>query len=90
MNSAPATAEDAEGSPSNSAAKPELVEGQCEGRRVELLAGLYGLHLRERGYAPDEAAQLVIRRYPGMRRRLQALANRPSAPGLAWRSGTHD
>jgi hypothetical protein len=36
-------------------------------------AAFYGLVLRAEGYAPDEAAALVVERYPGARERLQSL-----------------
>lgn len=53
--------------------KRKLVE---PGDLTVLRAGLYGLILRERGYAPDEAALLVVSRYPTMRPNLQALLSR--------------
>ena len=39
-----------------------------------LRACFYGLILRHRGYAPDEAALLVIERYPRVRRLLADFA----------------
>lgn len=45
-----------------------------DGRRPELAAGLYGLFLRQQGFTPAEAAQLVIERYPWARLKLGLLA----------------
>ena len=59
---------------------PELLrEARCNmsDDRTDLLAGLYGLVLRQQGYAVDEAAALVIERYPGTRPKLEKFARRP-------------
>ena len=42
--------------------------------RERARAALYGLFLRRQGYARDEAASLVIRRYPRLRPWLEKLA----------------
>jgi len=44
--------------------------------RTILHAALYGLYLREHGYAAGEAALLVSLRYPCVQHRLQKLASR--------------
>jgi len=44
--------------------------------RDGLLANFYGLYLRQRGYSPERAAELVARLYPALRRQLQELASR--------------
>lgn len=51
--------------------------------RTELLAGLYGLILRQQGYAPHETAALVIERYPATRPKLEKLARPPVVDPLA-------
>ena len=54
-------------------AQDEPGEPETSSRREEALLGraaLYALILRKRGYAPDEAACFVARRYPIARKRL--------------------
>jgi hypothetical protein len=45
-----------------------------------LLAGFYGLYLREQGYPREEAAKLVILRYPATRPVLERLTRRVVDP----------
>lgn len=59
-------------------------EEPSPGRRIAILAGFYALYLRDQGYARDEAAQLVLARYPGARQYLNGAAPKAMAPdGLA-------
>ncbi len=54
-------------------AQDEPGKPKTPNRREEVLLGrasLYALILRERGYAPDEGAYFVARRYPIARKRL--------------------
>jgi hypothetical protein len=41
-------------------------------------AAFYGLLLRAEGFAPDEAAALVVQRYPAARKRLERLLCKPT------------
>ena len=43
--------------------------------RYHWRAGVYGHYLRQQGYGADEAARLVIERYPATRDKLQRVAD---------------